>query len=210
MRTILLKWLMQVGPKFQVKHETIQICVQLVDLVLLFETNRISRSTTFSCWEWLPFCGLKIQLNPYLWGWKYIYLCDGLYNLPPTLLNGKHHPGNHQLQHAIPNLALVHWTCPSTLPNINGTNGESTSQAFDVDFMLCNRFQKQHLSAVIIYFALKLNESSSIRSKDIIDELKVPESIFKECFNVLLGPDCLKSSQWLHFNININLASTFN
>jgi cyclin B len=43
MRTILLKWLMQVGRKFQVKDETIQICVQLVDLVLLFETNRISK-----------------------------------------------------------------------------------------------------------------------------------------------------------------------
>ncbi len=34
---------MQVGRKFQVKDETIQICVQLVDLVLLFETNRISK-----------------------------------------------------------------------------------------------------------------------------------------------------------------------
>lgn len=79
------------------------------------------------------------------------------------------------------------------------------------DFMLCNRFQKQHLSAVIIYFALKLNESSSIRSKDIIDELKVPESIFKECFNVLLGLYRSREElQWLHFNININLASTFN
>lgn len=42
------------------------------------------------------------------------------------------------------------------------------------DFMLCNRFQKQHLAAVIIYFAIKINESSTMRSKDIIQELGVP------------------------------------
>ncbi len=43
------------------------------------------------------------------------------------------------------------------------------------DFMLCNRFQKQHLAAVIIYFAIKINECSVMRSKDIIQELGVPE-----------------------------------
>jgi hypothetical protein len=41
--------------------------------------------------------------------------------------------------------------------------------------MLCNRFQKQHLAAVIIYFAIKINESCVMRSKDIIQELGVPE-----------------------------------
>lgn len=55
------------------------------------------------------------------------------------------------------------------------------------DFMLSNRFQKQHLSAVIVYFSLKLNESGLLRSKDIIQDMGVPEDVFRECFMVLLG-----------------------
>jgi hypothetical protein len=43
------------------------------------------------------------------------------------------------------------------------------------DCLLLNRFKKQHLSAVILYFAAKIKESSILRSKDIIEELGVPE-----------------------------------
>ena len=37
MRRVLLRWLMQVGAKFQVKNETIHICTQIIDFVLLFD-----------------------------------------------------------------------------------------------------------------------------------------------------------------------------
>ena len=43
MRKVLLKWLLQVGRKFQVKDETMQICVQLVDIMLLFQPGLISK-----------------------------------------------------------------------------------------------------------------------------------------------------------------------
>jgi hypothetical protein len=43
MRRVLLKWLFQVGRKFQVKEETLQICVQLIDLMLVLETARINK-----------------------------------------------------------------------------------------------------------------------------------------------------------------------
>lgn len=55
------------------------------------------------------------------------------------------------------------------------------------DCLLLNRFKKQHLASVIIYFAAKINEESILRSKDIIEELGVPEEIFRECFTILLG-----------------------
>lgn len=43
MRKVLLKWLFQVGRKFQVKEETMQICVQIVDLMLLYQPAQISK-----------------------------------------------------------------------------------------------------------------------------------------------------------------------
>ena len=43
------------------------------------------------------------------------------------------------------------------------------------DCILLNSYKKQHLASVIIYFAAKINESSILRSKNIIEELGVPE-----------------------------------
>ena len=43
MRRVLLKWLLKVGKKFEVRDETVHICVQLIDYVLLAESNRIDR-----------------------------------------------------------------------------------------------------------------------------------------------------------------------
>ena len=43
MRKVLLRWLMQVSRKFQVKDETIQMCIQIVDYLLLFQTQAITK-----------------------------------------------------------------------------------------------------------------------------------------------------------------------
>jgi len=43
MRKVLLKWLLQVSRKFQVKDETMQICVQIIDYLLIFQSTLISK-----------------------------------------------------------------------------------------------------------------------------------------------------------------------
>ena len=43
------------------------------------------------------------------------------------------------------------------------------------DCLLFNRYKKQHLASVIIYFAAKINESSMLRSRDMMEELGVPQ-----------------------------------
>ena len=40
---------------------------------------------------------------------------------------------------------------------------------------------------MIIYFAAKLNESGFARPKEIIEEMQVPEDIFRDCYMILLG-----------------------
>ena len=44
MRKVLLRWLMQVSKKFQVKDETMQICVQIIDYLLLFQSTLIAKN----------------------------------------------------------------------------------------------------------------------------------------------------------------------
>ena len=44
MRKILLNWLMTVGQKFKVKDETMHICAQLIDYLLLFQSAQISKT----------------------------------------------------------------------------------------------------------------------------------------------------------------------
>lgn len=43
------------------------------------------------------------------------------------------------------------------------------------DCILLNKFKKQHLGSVIVYFAAKINECPILKAKDIIEELGVPE-----------------------------------
>jgi len=50
-----------------------------------------------------------------------------------------------------------------------------------LDFTLFNRFKKRDLSAVILYLALKLENSQQAKSREIIAKTNMQESTFKEC-----------------------------
>lgn len=54
------------------------------------------------------------------------------------------------------------------------------------DFTLFNRFKKRHLAVVIMYIALKLENPDCVRSRDVMEESKVPEDVFRECSRLLL------------------------
>lgn len=82
MRKVLLKWLIQVGRKFQVKDETMHICVQLIDLILLHETERISKHNFQLLGVTALFVASKYNEIHTFEAEKYVYLCDGLYTLP--------------------------------------------------------------------------------------------------------------------------------
>jgi hypothetical protein len=43
MRKILLRWLLRVGAKMRILTETIHICAQLIDYVLVFQTVAVTR-----------------------------------------------------------------------------------------------------------------------------------------------------------------------
>jgi len=42
------------------------------------------------------------------------------------------------------------------------------------DFTLFNRFKKQHIAVVVLYFGMKLQDPTKIKSKDIIEQNQIP------------------------------------
>lgn len=81
MRRILLRWLLQVCRKFQIKHETLHICVQMIDYVLVFESHRINKTNFQLLGATSLFVASKYN-EIHTWeASKYIYVCDGLYTV---------------------------------------------------------------------------------------------------------------------------------
>lgn len=174
MRKVLLKWLMQVGRKFQVRDETMQICVQLIDFMLLHERTQISKGNFQLLGVTSLFVASKYNEIHTFEADKYVYLCDGLYNLgqlfemESLILTTTNFNMQFPSLHQFTGLAIQHYQL-----ELNTTINELMKLSL-FDFMLCNRFQKQHLAAVIVYFAVKIEESTLMRSKDIIAEMGVP------------------------------------
>ena len=187
MRRVLLKWLLQVAGKFQVKDETMQLCVQLIDFVLVFEAARINKGNFQLLGVSALFIASKYNEIHTYEADKYIYLCDGLYQ-------------THQL-FDMEAIILIATNFSLQLPTLSQFTGiaiqrhgphltsviTELSRLALFDFTLLNRFKKQHLSAVIVYFAQKLHDPSQVRSQEVMQEKEVPEEVFKECFMLLLG-----------------------
>ena len=187
MRRLLVKWLLQVGRKFRVRDETIHICVQIIDYMLLFQTEGISKNNFQLLGVAALFVASKYNEIHTFEADKYVYLCDGLYSQKELL--------------EMESLILTTTCFSLQFPTLNQFTGlllqhyslELEGSVADLirlvmfDCMLLNRFKKQHVASVIIYFAAKLNEESMLRSKDMMEELGVPEEVFRECFNLLLG-----------------------
>lgn len=81
MRRVLLRWLLQVGRKFQVMQETMHICAQIVDFVLVCEPARITKAN----FQLLGIAALFVASKYHeIHTWeaeKYVFVCDGLYTL---------------------------------------------------------------------------------------------------------------------------------
>lgn len=187
MRRVLLRWLVQVGRKFQVQAETLHICVQLVDYVLVFDSARIHRGN----FQLLGIAALFVaskynEIHTYEAD-KYVYVCDGLYSLAQlfemegVILTATSFNLQFPTLHQFTALALA----PHG-EEVSATVAQLSSLVL-FDFALCNRFQKQHLASVVVYFALKLQDPTQIKSKEVMESSQVPEEVFRECFMLLVA-----------------------
>ena len=55
------------------------------------------------------------------------------------------------------------------------------------DFTLFNCYKKRHLAAVVVYLALKFENSGQVRSRQVMEEGGIPEDVFKECSKALIN-----------------------
>ena len=89
---------------------------------------------------------------------KYVYLCDGLYALPELF----------EMESLILTTTNFNMQFPTLyqfsglrLENYGGVLDKTVNQLIKLsmfDFNLFNSFKKQHLTAVIVYFASKVND----------------------------------------------------
>ena len=156
MRKVLLKWLMQVGRKFQVKDETMHICVQLVDLIVLHQTELISKNNFQLLGVTALFVASKYNEIHTFEAEKYVYLCDGLYTLSELfqmeslILTTTNFNMQFPTLYQFSSLALEHY---------GGDLDKVVNELIKLsmfDFNLFNNFRKQHLAVVIVYFAAKI------------------------------------------------------
>ncbi len=155
MRRVLLRWLLQVGRKFQVMQETLHICAQIVDFVLVCEPARISKAN----FQLLGIAALFVasKYNEiHTWeAEKYVFVCDGLYSVEQLF----------EMEGVILTVTSFKLQFPTIQQfagvalQEEGRVGEAVAMLSNLallDFSLFNRFQKKHLACVILYLALKI------------------------------------------------------
>lgn len=158
MRLILIRWLVQVGDKFRVRPETMHICTQLVDYILVFETSKISKQNVQLLGIASLFVACKYNEVHTMEAEKYLGACDGLYSFSELF----------DMESLILEVTKFNLQFP--------TIEQFTSQMFHnqqisdqlaqqiralsnlsiFDFKLFNCYKKMHLSTVIVYFSAKL------------------------------------------------------
>ena len=47
------------------------------------------------------------------------------------------------------------------------------------DFALFNRYQKQHLASATLFLGIKINNGNTVRPREIMEGLQVPEEVFR-------------------------------
>jgi cyclin B len=187
MRRVLLRWLLQVGRKFQVMQETMHICAQIVDFVLVCEPARISKANFQLLGISALFVASKYN-EIHTWeAEKYVFVCDGLYTVEQlfemegVILTAT----SFNLQ-----FPTIHQFAAVALQQHGQHLAESVTMLANLvlfDFSLFNRFQKRHLACVILYIALKFDSPQQVRSRDMIEASNIPEEVFRECSQMLLA-----------------------
>lgn len=81
MRKVLIKWILQVSDKFKVCLETVHIAVQIIDYVLIHSHKKITKSNFQLLGITSLFVASKYNEIYTMDAKKFIYVCDGLYQL---------------------------------------------------------------------------------------------------------------------------------
>lgn len=105
---------------------------------------------------------------------KYIFLCDGLYNLEQLFEMESLILSASQFNLQLPTLyQFTEFALQEYGTEIANTVRELNNLAM-FDFALFNRFQKQHLATVTIFLGLKINNGMTVKPKEIIEGMQVP------------------------------------
>lgn len=158
MRMTLIKWIVQVGEFFHVRPETIHICIQLIDYVVVIKGSEISKSNYQLLGIAAFFVASKYNQIYVAEAERYVYFCGGCYNTNelfemealillatdfnlqvPTVIN---------FSNQLTRLADLPETCLQLVKKL--------SNLCVFDHILFNHYKKIHLAISIVYFSAKI------------------------------------------------------
>ena len=173
MRTILIKWLLKVGLKFRIKQESIHICVQLIDYMLINRGSMFNKGNFQLLGVACLFISCKYNEIQTLDAFKYIELCDGIYTITElfqmegTILVQL----NFNLQ--VPTLyQFINKMIFDFKINIEQQSIIKTIVDLSIfDFNILNTYRKHDLAIAILYFTSKFHKLDAL--KDELTHLKM-------------------------------------
>lgn len=155
MRSVLIKWLLQVAEKFLASQETIHISIQIIDYILVFSYKKITKRNFQLLGIASLFVASKYNEIYTPEANKYVFVCDGLYTLEDLF----------EMESYILTLTNFNLQFPTLSNFIEPVmTGQDMSEKFKKtvsylsklivwDFNLFNRFRKLHVTGGIFYLA---------------------------------------------------------
>lgn len=80
MRKTLVKWLAKVAARFRVKSDTLHMCIQMIDLMMMYQGTFFNRANFQLLGVTALFISCKYHEIYTIEADKYVQLCDGIYS----------------------------------------------------------------------------------------------------------------------------------
>jgi hypothetical protein len=160
MRKILVKWIIQVADKFKANQETVHICVQIIDYILVFSHKKIDKKNFQLLGIAALFVASKYNEIYTPEAKKYVFVCDGLYTMEDLFSMESYilTLTNFNLQFPTVNNFIGPLTNDTEISENFKKTVSSLSEIIVLDFNLFNRFKKFHVSGVMLYLTARLNK----------------------------------------------------
>ena len=158
---------MQVSRKFQVKDETLQLCIQIIDYVLLFSNSQLTKQNFQLLGVAALFVASKYNEIHTFEAEKYVFLCDGLYTveqlfqMESLILTTTNFNLQFPTTNQFTNIFLFHYKL-----DLHVMVGDLINLSM-FNCILFSKFRKQHLAAVIVYFAAKMVDSPILKENNL-------------------------------------------
>ena len=195
MRKILVRWLAKVAAKFRCKSDTLHMCVQLIDLMLLDHGATFNKKNFQLLGVSCLFISCKYNEIYSMEACKYVEVCEGIYTVGEIFEMEGFVLGalNFNLQIPTAHQFSSHILNSSRMPKQHCYIVKTLLDMSIFDFETFNTLRKNDMAIGIIYFVAKLYQLEEVKANLSPFKNRINSEDLKKCFNV--AANLFKKSQ---------------